>query len=881
MTTTGRKPGSPDLGYGEMLPSHARGSIAGAVSQAGWLTNIGGRLGRNTGTNSTCQYAVADASGSATYEIMGVTPTFTVSAVMVDSWSGIDYNVKPMLPILVGPGAPYNDHGSIALIVRASGASIAHGQDASGAVMYERTNITSFPATGAAYGPDYNRPEGKMSLWAEVTTNRRPDTPSNLSPGNGAIVANTTPTLGCDFRDADEVLPGFALGQGDKIKQYLFEVWNSAKTTRLQTSTIVQATAAQQTARHVTWASPALASGRYVARATVWDQFGTPSSVAEWTFTVSSGGTTTPSFAAGVVIGSNGKGNITNQNQPGLSVRWDSQGGVALDLLNVKVLDQAGVLIEVRGGTATPVRGPTYVDLPDIASGATGGWTFANPGWAPLPAGIQYIFYTQGMDANGSVSPWSTTPAVTINAMPDTPTAATPASGTSFSSFPVLSVAATDATDDTSTLTMNFAVRHSGDTGIGVVLQGRYNALTGRHELATSATQFTAIGAYEWIAYAADPWGQTGTGTPWTVINYVTPPAIVITYPVTDGDIIPTGTPTLTWTCDRTQATVRRVLTEVDANGAITGDGRVKDDTYNYGSSSIPVDPGTIHNGRRYRFDLTITTSDGLVTTQSRTFVVQYPLLPAMPDITVSTTPGPFEPDSDITQWSRIAVSWAQVNIATSPDAEFRGYVLRRTDVDAGETIVIAHLLTRDSVIFVDKTGASGITYSYSVSYLVLRNAFDFIESVPVSRSGYVALKNTVLASMDDESLGAVLAYWSDRKANWITDIVTVATWGGKPISFQGAADSTNVIGTFKIFDDPLGTFSVNELIAAVRAMARPRYDMDGLPNPRVLCFRDPKGRCLFVVLTSGGETDGYDPIAGTVSLSFVEIGVVQGVTLD
>src|SRR5690606_24708630 len=102
---------------------------------------------------------------------------------------------------------------------------------------------------------------------------------------------DSTPTIGASFRDPDEILPGYSLGQCDKMSAYRLEVLNQAKTSRLFDTGKVTADSSHQTARRAEATSQALEAGGYVALAAPWDQFDVPSPQAEWTFTVNAGGT--------------------------------------------------------------------------------------------------------------------------------------------------------------------------------------------------------------------------------------------------------------------------------------------------------------------------------------------------------------------------------------------------------------------------------------------------------------------------------------------------------------------------------------------------------------------------------------------------------------
>ncbi|MGI8406099.1 MAG: hypothetical protein ACR2OE_15295 [Thermomicrobiales bacterium] len=865
-----------------MLPNHARGSAFGSISQNGWLTSFGGRLGRNTGTSPTAQFAVSGFRNNLMGDLLGVSGTFTVSTLMTDNASGSDYTSKATTPVMIGPGAPFGDGSSVGLLVRASGASIGHGQDNSGWMMYEDTFITGFADT---WTPDNNRPEGKMSLWAEVTNNRPPATPSNLSPVANGRTTDSTPDLACDFRDPDEVLPGFALGQGDKVKKYLFEVWNTAKTTRIATSGITTASGPQQTARRVSWTcTSTLSPGSYIARATVYDQFDTPSPIAEWTFTVSAGGMAIPTFASGVVLGTGPDGyRVTNSGTPSANVLWQSTGGVSLLQLNVRVLDVPGVLTAALGGSPTPLRGSWFV--PKSASPNTSvvftfaEWNASQGGttWSALPAGTVCAIQTQGIDANSDLTPWAGTEFIKINAAPNVPTSLSPVAGASFADFPVLSATTSDATDPASTLKMVFNVRLTGGSATATY-QGAYDPASGRWSALTAATGFPSIGTYEWQAQATDPWGFNSSLTAWTAINYVTPPTIVITSPTAD-QAMTYGNPDINWTVDRTQTTMRQVFTEVDSVGSITGEGMVYDTgTISTSLHATGTPTGKFHNARRYRLDLTLGTSDGLVTTVSRYFSIQYPAPTALSSITAAKTQGPFEHASDPGEWSRITVTWAAATTVQVADIDFGGYLLRRVNLGTQESVVLAHTLTRDATVFIDRTPVSGVAYEYRATYLKRVNTFDLIESVAATAQQSVTLKHSTIFTMDDDDFGCPLRYWEERNVEWVNDVEIIPTWSDKPIIFTGLANSSVISGSFIVMDAPDRTYTARDVVETVRNIARPNFDADGYPAPRVVCYRDPRQRLLYAVLTSGSESDDHSLLVGRMDLVLNEIAQDQGV---
>jgi hypothetical protein len=108
-----------------------------------------------------------------------------------------------------------------------------------------------------------------------------------------------------------------------------------------------------------------------------------------------------------------------------------------------------------------------------------------------------------------------------------------------------------------------------------------------------------------------------------------------------------------------------------------------------------------------------------------------------------------------------------------------------------------------------------------------------------------------------------------------------VPSWTDQPIGFQGSTNADVIEGTFVVMDDELGSYTAREIVTAVRAMAGPKPDEEGRLRPRVISYRDPKGRNAIVMLTQGGESDRHALTLGEMSLTFatiaVEIGAVLG----
>jgi len=862
--TLGRKPSGNDIGFGYLAAGLVRGTIAGRVSANGWLYLFGARVGNDGDGNATYAQAIYEASGTTITAKLGGSGNAVAATVMTWGGEGANQTVKPTAPIKVRTGIDY------ALPIRTISGTLVHGQDNSGALMHDRA-ISSFPDP---FGATSVRPEGRLSTWAEIQNNRAPKTPTGLFPAAGATVT-ASPTLGADFRDDDEVLPGFALGQADKVKSYRFEVWNQQKTSRLRDSGVLAATGAQQTARRVTWMPATLTPGTYVARCTVYDQFDTPSPQAEWTFTINSGGAVSVAITPAQIAGEQNGWPVTNRTaQPGndlvIATTWSHGSGYAAVAANLRV--------KAAGGSVVRPETQVAISVPS-GSGTTftitaGSGNFA--AWAALTRGQRYSIEAQLQDSTGGWSVWATTGQFLVNAAPGTPTSALPTSG-AFGDYPELSALIADPNDDSAALVAEFAVRPAGDAGNGVVIPFiRRSYGDGRHYGQPNATEMPDYGDYQWRVRGVDPWGLAGEWTTWQTFTYAEPPQITVTSPAPDA-VIATGTPTISFTVDRSIVSYSIRIWNAATNALV----------YEFSSSvsgssaSHQVASGILRNQITYRTQIEVTAVDGMSGWVDTFFTIQYPAFVGPGGMTAVRIPGPFEASQPPSTWSQIEVSWNPVSQATAPDEEFKGYVLYLTDIGTGEETMAAVITSRSETSWVFRTPTSGHVYQFGATYLREINEVDTVESQRSTAELGVNLIDTTIITLDEDAIGAPLRFWEERGADWITDVEVVPSWTEHPIGFQGSTNSNVVSGTFMVMDDEWGSYTARDIVAAVRSMAGPKQDADGRLRPRVISYRDPKGRNLVVMFSRGRETDHHVNHIGEMSLTFtqvaVEIGAVYG----
>lgn len=844
--TLGRKPGTPDVGFGEIAPGAARGSIMGRPTKNGWLYYLGIRGGRTGGATPSARLGVYQASSTALTSLVGQTAAFTMPAVMLDGWSGADYGSAPTAALKVYAATTYG------LAVLATGAAAGHGQDHSGHIMHERGGLSSLPSP---FGSTNSRPEGKMSIWAMIQENRPPREPVVISPADGSLTSDATPTLSARFSDPDETLPGFALGSADKMAHWRFEVMNTARTVRYRDSGKTAANTTDQNDRVAAWDVPtALGAGTYIARCTFWDQFGVPSPTQEWVFTINAGG-----------AASNGQlleadrisTTLTNLVNPRMSVVWTHSGGLSADRFQMQVINAAGAVVIGPTGELNTTRAPgvELIYSPQLA------------GLANLTPGQKYKLGMRMRDTTGLWSGWAYTALFTVNSAPGVPTGLTPAHGTVTQDPPPLSAIIPDATDDTATLSTGFQVRIQGDTSDGVYIpsERRYFS-AGRHRALPTAEELTTKGIWEWRVRGADPHGLVGEWTAWTAFTYADPPTVTITAPTADA-VLTNGTPAVAFTSSAAM-TSSQLLIRDNANGAEVYDSGQVATTGTSGSRQVP--PGILRNDRTYTAIITAISTLGLTGTASRTFSVAYPSPAAIGSVNVAVSRGPLEMEEDPSEWSRLLISWAAATELQVPDTEFLGYLLRRQDLGTGEEHVLADLPVRGDTTFIDKTALSGRSYRYTVTYRALRNTVDQVESVPAIATGSVILKHAVVASLDEGDVGYPIRYWTDRGVEHVRDQVIIPTFGAKPIAFMGPA-SSRILTISALVKDNLEHTAAETVQAAVEA-SEPILGLDGRYSPRVVYWRDPRGRGILAVQSAPRETDAHNRSRSAFEVTFTEI---------
>lgn len=855
MTTVGRKPSGNDAGWGLLTAGWGRGNLTGSTTVNGWITQFGARCGRYDSGTPTVQIAAYTPNGGDNLgDIVALSATFSAPALMLDAYSGSNYTATPLnnVPVI------YKANRSLSLAVRCQGARLTLGQDSSGLELHQRNVGTSFPDPFAA---TTKSPEGKLSVWVEITPNTAPSAPSNVSPADGASVTDQTPDLAMDFRDAEETVGGASLGNGDRMSAWQFEVWNSAGTTRLQTSGKQTATATQQTNRRATWTVPtALTAGAtYQIRGTVWDRLDTASAVTTWRITIpgSSGGggsgttggnMSLVTLVASALIGTN----ATDQPMPDFQGRWNGTASTAS--VQARVLNSSG-------SVARAVFSKTVT----VANAATVVIDYAETGWAALAIGSKYRIQLKAIDTAGIDSPWVSTGLFTVNSPPGVPYERKPPVGAAYETYPTLEAKFSDSDHPSSSLTVDFMVRPAGNTGTGVRCTSLSYIGGDLWRAANTATTMPAKGQYEWRARATDPAGGVGGWSTWIAVGYLNPQTVTITSPA-EGSVSATGTPTVTWTFSTTQSAFRVLAQEqifTDQPEVYFDSGVITSSAQTY---TVPA--GALHNNMDVSLIVIATAPSGISAQNGVGVSISYPVVAALTGVTAVPVGSLFEP---VSQASSIQVSWNPVSEAVIASVDFAGYLVHRIDLETGESLVLRHLLTRDETVFVDRTPRSGTPYRYEPTALKVVNLVDWVETQPAPAFASVKLAGSVLSDLAGAGVTLPLPYWTQRGDSPVRDIEVIPTLGRRPVTFQGLLNYSVIAGSFQLFDLPELFVTVFDLLDAARTMIQPDYDELGRPRPRELCYRDGKRRCLLVAVTGYSEDDDWEQGVARISVELTE----------
>lgn len=812
------------------------------ATQNGWAYSMGARLGpRDAGDNPDVRLIVLDTDPNPD-DVIIATDTFTPTVQMTSGSEGDVYEEALTSVMRVHNSRRY------ALSAQAINARLGLGMIEAAAyvgrenyLFYYRTDSTFPPVSPMGY--TRTQYAGHAAIWLNYEPNVAPNTPGDLAPADGSLQTTFTPTFTGNFRDDNEAIPGFSVGDADKLSAFDIEVYNDDTGAKVWGLYDEAATTSERTARafsRVYAGSVPLASGTdYRWRCRVADEFGSKSSWTSWLY-----------FTAGsgkVVVTSATPNGKQETRTPGPFVaQWTHTGGLTASRARVIIRNENGTIVRqiASGG---------YVTLsPAVAANANASVSWAALAFADLVWGGTYTWEMSLYDSSGAWSAYSDRVAFTVNAAPSVPTNLSPSNDEAFSSRPTISCQCVDTDDTVATgLVVKVIIENDDtDTVVGTFSMSLKSGTTDTWELALTGTHLAGYAAYKFRCYAGD--GTLWSGNQTIEANavksgearfvYAAGPTVTITSP-SDGADIATSTPSITWTA-ADQAVYRVSLELSDGSASVYNSNDIVS-----GLQTHAIPSGYLEDGGSYRVRVRVVDTLSLAGNSDwHYFTVTYVPPPDIEGFAGSPMLG----DGDIDP-SLVLLVWNEadpggntpeyINITREPSSD--------TPVDVDDygrdsrKIRLARFSDFETTRFVDHTAPSGITMVYRISSYV-RNGEDLIRSQLASVQVRLDFEHAVLHQVPDGSYEPehriVLPYRDgDLRIEPINDVTFWEPMGkSKPLSFQGDTFYREIKGSFRLY--------TGGDVEALRSIERNLFYMFKGVNP--LLWRDSRRNRIFCKLT-------------------------------
>jgi hypothetical protein len=355
----------------------------------------------------------------------------------------------------------------------------------------------------------------------------------------------------------------------------------------------------------------------------------------------------------------------------------------------------------------------------------------------------------------------------------------------------------------------------------------------------TTSTDLPANGTYKWSAYGNDG-TVSGDRSSESTFILSTGPVVTMTAP-TANQVLTTSTPTITWTTTDQQKFEVFIYENLDPVTGVTGALLFDSGEVVSGTSSYIMPSGVLHNGEYYRVKVKVWNSvaqEG--TSANRDFSIDYGPVTPITNVFASGYSMMFDPCP-----SGILITWDE-SFYPASEHEAYGIYRREATQPTSYNLMIGRLTNVGQTSFLDFHPASGVEYIYTVTQLV-KVGTDVIESVGTVVQTSVTLCATVLSAADDGDTYRVVAeFWSDRGMEVNTDGENITAWGAsKPTTFFGSAYFQTIRFTARF---------VNTYYATIQQISKASNDL--LARRAIVCFRDPKGRKVFGVLSKIEEQD-------------------------
>lgn len=841
MPRIGRYTGGGDTDLGVIAPGTIRVFILNVMPENGWGTIIGWRGGRNGASNSAAQGVVYWAPNQQPTTRLANTDVQVMSTVMTSGSEGATYTkaiietTQAYSPIDSALKMPKNRRHAIGLFVPPGYGTAGHGMiqqnimnpQPDSAYFYDDQGVTTIPEE---FDIDQSQVAGWMTCWIEYVANRKPTCTVDTPSGNTA-----TPLLSGDFSDADEVY-------GDRITQYQFRVTRVSNSQVVWGQDWVNASASDQAndTFENTYSGSALVAGQtYKVEARVQDEFG---EISNWstakTWIYSATGTVTMS---GTISGK--QSTLT----PGpFGFRWSHAAGLSTNAVRIQILEnnavarQSGIIAKTVSSSSPP--------------GTLSSISWAETGFSALTVGKVYSYRIEGRDTNGVWSGYATNPVTfTTNTPPGKPTAMAPQGGQIISVLPIqASFVMTDPDDSpgaglTATLTY---VRPDASTGN---VNPAYNSSTGRWEYSLTGTIVNQPGLYTLTAKGSDA-TQTGpTSDPFQFYYLTGGGTVTITAPGS-GATITTGTPTFTWSVGGVTQVSWRIFVFNSATQVLE-----YDTGYVFGTETshqipinLPLDEGA--------FQVYLEIVDTLGNTSAagpQNFNVDLPSGTPIQSIQLSPYRGNMDPGT-----SGILIVWPQSSVGPG---QFVQYVIERKAVNAEDDpdgrITIAKITEVAETTFIDYYFRDNVEYIYYIRQ-------DYKVGTDTIRSG--AITGQISARLRGMSVGSVSdphgmrlgsRYWDQREISRVFNRTVQVPWGSSlPTVLADPTNYKRVRIRMRFVDD--AQYQALDYMEMLNSLA---------DSGDIVCYRDPKRRKLFGVITDFVETDEKGGIIG-VSVELTQV---------
>ena len=686
---------------------------------------------------------------------------------------------------------------------------------------------------------------GAISISLICQENRAPQVPSALTPAANAEIVGGTPLFEGTFTDADS-------GYGDQMQSYQVQVlrgttliWN-----REYDSSNVERAAARFSRPYE---GSALIPGETLLwRARVADRFTTyglwsnqslnaQGAIIEgaWsTLTVRGAGAATVSGLTSLAAGK-----ITNLS-PAVSGTYAHANALAMNGIRIRVL-QNGMI----------VRGPSPVVTLTVANGGAWSVTWAQTGFAPLSQGNRYEVQAQARDTANVLGAWLPAPGLlaAANALPSTPVSLAPGGNVTVSAPPGATFVMRDTDDTVATgLVAEVEVTRPDGTTV-IVAAATISEAAGTWRAQLTAGHLSAYGTYTLRARGRDA-TSTGQWSAPATFRYVQGPTVVVTAP-TEGAILATNQPTISWTPLATQVSYQ-VMVSRTSDGVLVHNSGVRAETL---TGSYVVPSGALHDGVSYAATVQVTQGDGLIGFTIRTFTVDYPTPAALNNVVVSV----YSTELDRNEPSAVLIAWEAPAVSTSL---FWQYVVEREEQGRPSTRrVLLQMPSIGATRYVDHEAASSVPYLYRVWWEEIQGT-DIRPSVVAELLAQVDLRSTIIHRVEAPEAGRLhLPFYEDRPISSEAEFSFVSTWSGA----QGTA-----IG----HPSESVTFAISTRLIPLPDSATPRETLAQLdaiyyaddpelgrrPRAETVCVRTPLGDLIYGVLTRRRvvpipEWGGYD----------------------